>query len=405
MKKTQLILLLHIINNLPVLLTSVFFWLSVFIVFYTYLGYAILVTIFNKISPYKFSVDTVKITDWPEVTLVVAMFNEEDYVDEKIKNTFELDYPEDKLHILFITDGSTDSTPQKIGKYPRIKLMHKDLREGKTMAINRAMTEVKTPFVVFCDANTYLNREAIKKIVAHYHDSKTAAVAGEKRIAEAADAAGAGEGFYWKYESTLKQMDARFYSIVGAAGELFSMRTELYTPIEKSVILDDFAISMRLCLRGYRVAYEPGAYAVETASMNMKEEQKRKIRNCAGGIQAIMLLPGAWNIFKHPRLSFLFISHRAFRWMAAPWLLPVILILNIILSVNHTGRVYDVLLIAQAIFYLSALIGWILARLNMKVKAFYIPYYFTFMNGSMYLGLWRILRSQQTGIWEKAVRK
>lgn len=361
--------------------------------------------IFNKISPYKFSVKDTEITDWPAVTLVVALFNEEDYVDEKVKNTFELDYPEEKLQILFITDGSTDSTPQKIQKYPRIKLMHKDERQGKTMAINRAMAEVTTPFVVFCDANTYLNSAAIKKIVVHYNDPKTAAVAGEKKIADAADAAGAGEGIYWKYESTLKKLDARFYSIVGAAGELFSMRTTLYTPIEKSVILDDFAVSMRLCLRGYRVAYEPEAYAVETASMNIKEEQKRKIRNCAGGIQAVMLLPKAWNFFKYGRLSFLYISHRAFRWIAAPWLLPIIFILNIVLVASHSGLIYTLFLATQIIFYFAALAGWIMARMNLKIKAFYVPYYFTFMNGSMYLGLLRILRSQQSGIWEKAVRK
>ncbi len=387
------------------LLVSILFWISVFIVFYTYFGYAILVAIFNKISPYKFSVKDTEITDWPAVTLVVALFNEEDYVDEKVKNTFELDYPEEKLQILFITDGSTDSTPQKIQKYPRIKLMHKDERQGKTMAINRAMAEVTTPFVVFCDANTYLNSAAIKKIVVHYNDPKTAAVAGEKKIADAADAAGAGEGIYWKYESTLKKLDARFYSIVGAAGELFSMRTTLYTPIEKSVILDDFAVSMRLCLRGYRVAYEPEAYAVETASMNIKEEQKRKIRNCAGGIQAVMLLPKAWNFFKYGRLSFLYISHRAFRWIAAPWLLPIIFILNIVLVASHSGLIYTLFLATQIIFYFAALAGWIMARMNLKIKAFYVPYYFTFMNGSMYLGLLRILRSQQSGIWEKAVRK
>src|SRR5690606_10293804 len=121
------------------------------------------------------------------------------------------------------------------------------------------------------------------------------AVAGEKKIimGDKADASSAGEGFYWKYESWLKVLDYKFYSNVGAAGELFSVRTSLYRAVEPDTILDDHMIAMRIAEQGKIIAYEPGAFATETASLNSKEELKRKIRIAAGGMQSIFRLKRA----------------------------------------------------------------------------------------------------------------
>ena len=181
------------------------------------------------------------------------------------------------------------------------------------MAINRVIPFVTTDFVVFSDANTLLNRDCIREIIQHYKDPTIGAVAGEKVVSDQsgeAGVAGAGEGLYWKYESFLKKMDARFYSVVGAAGELFSIRTALFEPVQKQVLLDDFIISMKICKKGYRVMYEPKAFATEAPSFSLKEEQKRKIRISAGGWQSVFMLKSLLNIFKYGRLSFQYISHR-----------------------------------------------------------------------------------------------
>ncbi|MBS1924791.1 MAG: glycosyltransferase family 2 protein, partial [Bacteroidetes bacterium] len=211
----------------------------------------------------------------------MASYNEAEVLTQKIKNSLELDYPEDKLQIYFITDGSNDNSTEIISAHSRINLFFKPEREGKVAAINRVMPFVTTPIVVFSDANTFLNKGCIREIVKHYSNEKTGAVAGEKKVLDlnkTGDAASAGEGLYWKYESFLKKLDAEFYSVVGAAGELFSIRTELFEPTAKDVLLDDFIISLKICQKGYRVAYEPNAYASEAPSDSIKEEQKRKIR-------------------------------------------------------------------------------------------------------------------------------
>ena len=228
-------------------------------------------------------------------------------------------------------------------------------------------------------------------------------VSGEKRVlTDSAQNAGASEGFYWKYESKLKQWDYELYSAVGAAGELFSVRTNLYRHVEKDTILDDFIISLRIAQEGYIIAYEPNAYAQESASENIAEEKKRKVRISAGGIQSVLRLKPLFNLFKYGILSFQFISHRVLRWTVTPWAMLLLFFINIPLINIHP--VYKFLFVGQLIFYLFALAGWMLANKNIKVKILYIPYYFLFMNYCVILGQIRHFKGQQSAVWERAKR-
>lgn len=390
------------------IITKALFWICLAIIFYTYIGYGLLLWIINLFLRLFSKSDNVFNLDFePEVTLVVAAFNEEDCIEQKITNSLELNYPTEKLRLLFITDGSTDRSPEIIEKYSEIKLLHQSERLGKSAALNRAMKHVSTPIVVFCDANTLLSKEAISKIVKHYEDISIGGVAGEKKILLRGDAGivGGAEGAYWKYESWMKRMDSEFYSIVGAAGELFSIRTELYEPIKNDVILDDFFISMHVALKGYRYIYEPEAYAVELPSANIKEERKRKIRICAGGFQAMSRLPQAFNIIKMPRLAFQFISHRVLRWTLAPICLAAVAIINLILVIINPTALYVLLFSIQIIFYMIACLGYFLSQKDIRMRIFSIPYYFTFMNLSVFLGFIRYRKGQQTVLWEKAQRE
>jgi cellulose synthase/poly-beta-1,6-N-acetylglucosamine synthase-like glycosyltransferase len=301
---------------------ELFFWTLLFIVFYTYIGYGIILfamvkvkRIFSPRQELKFNQDSL-----PEVTLLIPAYNEKDYVDQKMKNSQSLNYPKEKLKILWVTDGSDDGTNLLLEKYENVELCHKDKRNGKINAMNRVMPFVKTPIVIFSDANTSLGKDSILHIVNCFQDSKVGCVSGEKRIVskEADTAAGAGEGLYWRYESTLKKWDAELYSAVGAAGELFAIRTKLYNEIEADTLLDDFVISLRIAQKGYTIQYNPEAYAIETASQDVKEELKRKVRISAGGIQSVIRLKSLLNIFKYGLLSFQYISHRVLRWTITP---------------------------------------------------------------------------------------
>ncbi|PSL30188.1 glycosyltransferase family 2 protein [Dyadobacter jiangsuensis] len=387
---------------------KIFFWLSLFIVFYTFLGYGIVLYILvlirrafkgKRLAP---GLDQ----EFPTLTLVIAAYNEESIIEEKIANTLQLSYPAGKLSVIFVTDGSSDRTPELVAKYPEIKLMHTPVRSGKILAMHRAMDEVNSEVVVFTDANTFLNKEALLLIARHYADLKVGAVSGEKRVMQdALSDATAGEGFYWKYESTLKKWDSELYSVVGAAGELFSVRRSLYRSVEPDTIVDDFMISMRIAEQGYRIVYEPEAYASELSSENIKEELKRKVRIAAGGMQSILRLQRLLNPFHDPLLTFQYISHRVLRWTVTPFLMILALVLNILIVMQSGGVIYQILLAGQVVFYGLALAGWVLETQKIKVKALFVPYYFCMMNYAVMAGIRRYFKGSQSAAWEKAKRK
>jgi biofilm PGA synthesis N-glycosyltransferase PgaC len=387
---------------------EIVFWVAIFIILYTYIGYGLLLFVLLKIKNIiggKRLVEKLGYT--PTVTIIVAAYNEAYIIEEKILNTLELTYPSDKINFIFITDGSTDQTNEIVAKYPQINGMHIPDRAGKIAAVHRAMCEVGTDIVIFTDANTMVNKEAILYICRHYADASVGAVAGEKRVQidENADAT-AGEGFYWKYESKLKKWDSELYSVVGAAGELFSIRTNLYEPVAPDTILDDFMISMNIALKGFRIVYEPEAYASEKASADTGEELKRKIRIAAGGVQSTIRLKSLFLPFKQPVLSFEFISHRILRWVVTPYLMLAVFFINGWLLYKYgLISVYGLIAIGQLFFYGASFLGWQLEKKQLKVKIFFIPYYFCLMNYAVIAGLYRYFFGTQTVLWEKAKRK
>ena len=379
------------------------------LVIYTYLGYGLIVWALIRLRPQKPTVADEQTNFCPDVTLVIPAYNELDCLPDKLANSLAQQYPHERLHHLFVTEGSTDGSDAWLRSQvdDSIKVLGGTERRGKVAAINRAMQGIKTPIVVYTDANTQLNPEAIQNIVRHFRDPKVGAVAGEKRILTTKTelAAGSGEGLYWKYESQLKKWDAQLYSIVGAAGELFAIRTELYEPMSPDTILDDFMLSLRIAERGYRVAYEPDAYALERPSFSIIDEQKRKIRIAAGGFQSIVWLKSLLNPFRHGVLTFEYVSHRVMRWAVTPLCLPIILLLNgLLVFRDGWGFPWGWLLVAQLAFYSLALIGYLLEKQQRRSKVAFVPFYFTFMNFCALAGLLRYLRGNQSGTWERVRR-
>lgn len=391
---------------------EILFWVCIGIVFYTYIGYGIILYLMVKIKDLISKVPQLQLPkddELPEVTLLVAAYNEEDVVKEKMNNSLALDYPKDKLKLMWVTDGTTDNTNQILSEYEQAETLFTPERRGKTAALNRAIDYVKTPIVIFTDANTMLNKEAIREIVKQFMDNKVGCVAGEKRIAvkEKDNAAGGGEGLYWKYESTLKELDGRLYSAMGAAGELFAVRTELFEKMENDTLLDDFILSMRIVAKGYKIAYCKDAYAIEGGSANMQEEQKRKVRIAAGGLQSIWRLKGLLNIFKYGIVTFQYVSHRVLRWSLTPIALFALIPLNIWLAFTTTGYdaiVYLSVLMLQTLFYLAGYWGYVLSTMLLKNKFLYVPYYFIFMNMNVIKGFFYLQKKQGSGVWEKAKR-
>ncbi len=387
---------------------EIFFWLCLALVVYTYLGYGIILVFLVKFREWIRPPRTFPDPDpWPAVTLFITAYNEELVVDEKMHNCRALDYPADNLTILWVTDGSSDRTNELLRAYPEVRVLFDPLRQGKTAAMNRGMQSVQTPFVVFTDANTLLNPEALKEIVRAFSDPKVGCVSGEKRVAAAQqDNAASGEGLYWKYESFLKRMDGRLKGVTGAAGELFALRTALFEPVSRDTLLDDFVMSLRVVLRGYKTAYCATAFASETASANIREEEKRKVRIAAGGLQSVARLTPLLNPFRFGLFSWQYLSHRVLRWTLTPVALFLLLPLNVMLvAMQPVGWLYPALLCAQVFFYSVAFLGRVLRDKHIRIKGLFVPYYFLFMNYSVFRGVGYLWRKKSDGTWERAARK
>ncbi len=393
----------------------IIFWVLFAVIFYTYIGYGVILWLYLKLRGGRFYVKGQHIPDerLPKVTIIIAAYNEQHFINEKMANTMSLHYPSDKMRVIIITDGSTDDTADivRAAAEPNgIIHLHKTERTGKAAAINRAVEYASdAEILIFSDANSLLNPESVKYLALHYEDPLVGGVAGEKKIIsnDQKSVHGKGEGLYWKYESVLKKIDSDFYTVVGAAGELFSVRKNLFEKIPENIILDDFLISMAVCRKGFVVKYEPAAFAMETPSLSIADEQRRKVRISAGSFQAMSRLKDLFNIFRYGKLTFQFISRNALRWALCPFALPLLLLVNLLIMFagSPDSQFYFWFGIAQLLFYLAALIGWISVGRNSKiVKLFYVPFYFVFMHMAVWAGLIRYLKGEQSAVWEKSSR-
>jgi len=342
--------------------------------------------------------------EYPQVTILIAAYNEREILMEKLRNCYALDYPADQLDIVFVTDGSSDGSEEMMYDLPLVRVFHLPMREGKLAAVNRAMDRVFSPIVVLTDANCMLNRQALQNIVRHYDDPKVGAVSGEKRVMALGDSSGKGEGLYWKYESYLKKLDSDLNTVVGAAGELFSFRRELFIKLPSNTIIEDFVMSMDIAAKGYRVIYEPNAVAEEMPSANLKEEWKRKVRICAGGFQAIGIFLFLLNPSRFNLLSFQFLSHRLLRWAVTPFLLPLIFFFTAF-QAFHGVVICQYFFAVQLIAYAFAALGLLYTNQDKLPKTISIPFQFAMMNAAAYAGLIRYWYGSQSAIWEKAKRQ
>ena len=377
-------------------MTITLFWLCLTIVVYTYVGYGIVLYLLVLIKRLATKAKPLAdITDdcLPEVTLMVCAYNEEDIIAEKMDNTRRLDYPSDRLHLVWVTDGSNDNTNSLLAAYPDVKVIYSPERRGKAAAIKHGIKEIDTEIVMMTDANTMLNPGAVREIARLMQDPRVGCVSGEKKVMARSDSdeAAQGEGLYWKYESTLKRLDSELYSAMGAAGELCVIRRQLMTDIPDDTLLDDFIISMEIVKKGYKISYTSNAYAMEYGSADLHEESKRKRRIAAGGLQSCWRLRSLMNPLRHPVVAFQFVSHRVLRWTITPVCLFALVPLNTLLVLSGEGIVYTIIWILQILFYASAAAGVRISK------------YFVFMNLNVFRGM-AYLFNNSTGMWEKAKR-
>lgn len=352
----------------------------------------------------------------PDVALLIAAYNEERVIAEKLENSLALDYPPGRLHIAVAADGSDDATADIVRGFAGrgVRLFHRAGREGKVAALNRAMESIRQPIVVFSDANSLYERGALLELVAPFADPGVGVVAGAKRVTEEDDALSRSEGLYWRYESFIKRQESRLGSNVGAAGEIMAMRRELFVPPPSHIINDDFYLAARVIRQGYRVHYAPGARSFERASASVRDERTRRSRVVAGRYQALryahQLLP-----FARPLVLWQMVSHKMLRPLVPFAMIGALLASLAAVAWPPAARGTPILRLAapwnwitltlQAVFYGLALVGSAWRGGGWLGRLLYLPTFLVNSNLSALAGLLQFLRNRRTHLWTPVPRR
>ncbi len=378
------------------------FWLSIALVIYTYAGYPALLALLARF----FHKEVIRQPIIPSVTLLIAAYNEESIIAKKLENSLALDYPHEKLQILVTADGSDDRTPDIVREFSAqgVELCFEPPRRGKMAAINRAIPHARGDIVIFSDANNMYDESTLRELIAPFGDPTVGAVTGIKVIAKGDGVLGESEGLYWKYESFIKTKETRLGTSIGAMGEIFAIRRNLFEAPPDAVINDDFFMAMRLLRRGHRIIYNPRARSVERVSVTAGDEMARRARIVAGRYQSLALardlLP-----WRNPLTMWQVISHKYLRPLV-PLAMIAALVSNLWLAVRGIGWLWRMVFAGQAGFYLLALVGMRRQSTGGKVsKLFYLPTFLVNSNLAALMGLWRFLTGGQSTRWQRVKRR
>lgn len=375
---------------------TLLFWACAGIIVYTYLGYPVVAWAMSRLRPRPVRREAIE----PRVSLVIAAYNEERVIRQKIANTLALDYPRDRLEVVIVADGSTDGTVDIARTHASqdIVVLHEPGRKGKTSALNRAAVVCTAEILFFSDANTEYQPDVIRKLVRSFADPEVGGVSGRKIIlGDAERVATQGETSYWGYESFLKTCESRMGSIVTADGEIFALRASLFDPMPAEIVHDDMYLTLCLVRDGHRVVYDNEAVSGEHASKSLWDEFHLKVRYASAGFQIVRRFP--WlTLLPVSLFGVQFLSHKVLRWTA-----PLFLIGTLVASALLPGTLYRAAFWAQALFYGCAAVGWLLPAAR-RPRPLYYPVYFTMGNLAALTGLARALFRGQSTRWRRAER-
>ena len=378
---------------------KVVFWIAVFGLSYIYFGYPFLLHLLSLFRQNQTGGDKAY---EPAISLIIAAYNEEAVIGEKIGNSLKLDYPKDKLEIIVFSDASSDRTDEVVKSYVNrgVKLLRIEGRKGKTYCQNEAVKIAKGEIIVFSDANSMYEPDAVKTLVRHFADERVGCVSGELRY-RSEQRVVEGERTYWKYDQVLKRLESNISSLVTTNGAIYAVRKSLYVSLPADVI-SDFVEPLKIMQKGYRVIYEPKAVAWETTAQDSGKEVQRRVRIVTRSVHSFLRdksLLGLLNPLKYGIFSVQLWSHKVLRWLSGIFLF-LILALNIPL-VKH-GLIYDVTMAGQVAFYLLALWG-VLSEKTLKQKAPKLPhvaYYFCLSCYAMLKGVYHGLRGYTMITWQ-----
>lgn len=379
-------------------MAGIIFWATVFVVFYTYIGYSLVIMLLSRF----FNNPVNKRDCEPAVTFLITAYNEEKNIAQKLENTLSLDYPKDRLEIIVASDGSTDRTDETVRGFSSrgVRLVRVEGRVGKTETQNRAVKSATGDIVIFSDATTRYENANIRKIVRNYADPSVGAVSGRYEYYNPTGATiGIGNILFWKYENSIKSSQTRIKTITGCCGCIYSIRRTLYEPLPPDII-SDLVEPLKILEKGYRIAFEPEAVAYEETTEKTSEEFNMRIRVISRGMRGLLYMKKLFNPLRFGFVSFQLFSHKLLRW-----LMPIFMIIILVSNLFLTGAaIYNATLALQAAFYAMALAAWLGEKVNLKFKLLSVPLYFFTVNIASLISLYKTLKGYKAITWE-TVRK
>lgn len=374
---------------------AIVWWALMALTLYTYAGYPILLWALARLRPSP----VVQADITPTVSLIIAAHNEEVCIADKLENSLSLDYPMEKLEIVVASDASTDRTNDIVAAYADrgIRLNAIEERRGKSYAQNATVGLTSGDVLVFSDANSMYEPDAIRKLVRNFADARVGYVSGELRYRSPRSAIGAGEGLYWRYETQIKRWESLTGNIINGNGAIYAVPRQHFIPVPEQTGADIW-LPLAQIRRGLRTVHEPEALAYEETSLTAADEFGRKHRSIARALLVLSENLSVLNPLRHGLTSLKLVSHRHLRYLV-PYFIIVLFVLNLFLL---SSTFFRITLAAQVAFYLMALLGAWFQNRDKRILLFYVPYYFCVVNFAAMKGALRFLRGEEVQIWEKA---
>ena len=376
------------------LAAEVIFWLSAAALFYTYAGYPILLAFVSALRPRRVKRGEFETT----VSVIITAYNEERDLTAKLENTLALDYPSELLEIIVASDCSSDRTDEIVRAFASrgVSLHRQTKRLGKTAAQNAAVEKASGEIILFSDATSLYQADAVKAVMPNFADPTVGCVAGRLIYVDPAQSRiGRGARSYWSYETFLKKHESRACSLIGASGCLYAVRRSAYVPLYHEAC-SDFIIATKMVEQGLRAVYEPNAICTEETNRQSDKEMKMRVRIIAQTFTDLWRHVGMMNPFRSGFYAIQLLSHKVMRY-----LVPFFLIAIFAVSAMLAGSgVYRMFYFAQVAGYACASLAWMLDTVGVRSRLLAFPQYFVLANVASLLALYQVLRGERYAHWE-----
>lgn len=374
---------------------EIVFWFCAALLAYVYIGYPVLVGILATLFPQPAESPDEKP---PSVSIIISAYNEAPVIAAKIENSLALQFPAERLEVIVVSDCSDDGTDEIVRNCASlgVRLVRQNQRLGKSAALNYAVPQARGSILVFSDANALYQPDAIRHLVRHFSNPRVGYVVGNARYyrKDIESASAESEGLYWKLETYLKKNESAFESVVGGDGAIYAIRRELFSPL-LSTDINDFMNPLQIVDRGYRGLFEPAAISYEDTAESFEKEYRRKVRIVSRSFNALRRVPGVLNPFRNPRHWFLLISHKLMRWLA-PFFLPILFTASLFL---WRLPLYRAALLLQLVFYVWAIVAWLIPRSRSMWRPMSLAYYFCLVNMASLIGCIKCFRGKLSATW------